>query len=150
MIIRYADPVKILSEAIRRIPENYLQDHSGMKAYYRESVNKNDHCMLFSEAVLDVAKGPYSKISSSDHVSIYKARKISDLTNEDTVILKLRSGITTALSLDVVKNQPDFLLDDFQEYYDLDFSDPKDIRPQFFKAKLEDGVMDLTRVKVKG
>ncbi len=123
VIIRYADPVKILSEAIRRIPENYLQEHSEMTAYYRESVKRNDHCMLFSEAVLNVAKEPYSLISSSDQVSIQKGRKITDLTTEDTVILKLRSGIDASLSLDVVKNRPDFLLENFTEFYDLDFSD---------------------------
>lgn len=123
VIIRYADPYKILNEAIRRIPDNYIQEPSGMTAYYRESVKKDDHCMLFSEAVLDVSKGPYSLISSKDQVSIHKGRKISDLTNEDTVIIKLRSGIDASLSLDIIKNRPDFLLEDFAEYYDLDFSD---------------------------
>lgn len=123
VIIRYMDPVKILSEAISRIPENYLQSNSEMTAYYRESVKRNDHCMLFSEAVLDVAKGPYSMLSSGDQVSIRKGRKITDLTTEDTVIIKLRSGIDASLNLDVIKNRPDFLLEDFPEYYDLDFSD---------------------------
>lgn len=123
VIIRYADPVKILSEAIRRIPDNYMQEHAEMTAYYRESVKKNDHCMLFSEAVLDVAKGPYSLLSSRDHVSIHKGRKITDLTTEDTVIIKLRSGINASLSLDIVKNQPDFLWENFLDYYDLEFSD---------------------------
>jgi len=32
--------------------------------------------------------------------------------------------------------------------YDLDFSNPRDIRPKFFKAELQDGVIDLTRVKL--
>lgn len=32
--------------------------------------------------------------------------------------------------------------------YDMDFSDPADIRPQFFKAELRDGVMDLTQVEL--
>lgn len=32
--------------------------------------------------------------------------------------------------------------------YDMDFSDPRDIRPQFFKAEMQDGVMDLTRVSL--
>ncbi|MDX2432551.1 MAG: carboxypeptidase-like regulatory domain-containing protein [Bacteroides sp.] len=123
VIIRYADPVKILSEAIRRIPENYLQEHSEMTAYYRESVKRNDHCMLFSEAILDVAKGPYSLISSKDHLSIQKGRKITDLNTEDTVILKLRSGIDASFTLDVVKNRPDFLLENFADWYELDFSD---------------------------
>lgn len=34
--------------------------------------------------------------------------------------------------------------------YDLDFSNPKDIRPQFFKAEMHDGVIDLSHVKVMG
>jgi len=34
--------------------------------------------------------------------------------------------------------------------YDLDFSDPKDIRPQFFRATLRDGVLDLTSVELRG
>jgi CRISPR-associated protein Cas5d len=32
--------------------------------------------------------------------------------------------------------------------YDLDFSDPQDIRPQFFKAALLDGVLDLAQVEL--
>jgi len=34
--------------------------------------------------------------------------------------------------------------------YDLDFSDPKDIRPQFFRAILRDGVLDLTDIALRG
>ncbi|HLO16971.1 MAG TPA: type I-C CRISPR-associated protein Cas5c [Anaerolineales bacterium] len=33
--------------------------------------------------------------------------------------------------------------------YDLDFSDSEDIKPQFFKASLKDGVMDLTDLEVR-
>ncbi len=32
--------------------------------------------------------------------------------------------------------------------YDLDFSNPKDIKPQFFKAEMRDGVIDLTHMEV--
>jgi CRISPR-associated protein Cas5d len=34
--------------------------------------------------------------------------------------------------------------------YDIDFSDPDDIRPVFFRAKMRDGVMDLRHVNVMG
>lgn len=34
--------------------------------------------------------------------------------------------------------------------YDLNFSDPKDIRPEFFKASLQDGVLDLRGVELRG
>ncbi len=123
VIIRYVDPVKLLHEAIKRIPANYLDDHSTMTAFYRESVKRNEHYMVYSEAVLDVAKGPYASLTSNDHISIVKRRKISDVTAEDTVLIKLRSGISTSLSLDVIKNRPDFLEDDFQSRYNLEFSD---------------------------
>ncbi len=33
--------------------------------------------------------------------------------------------------------------------YDLDFSNPRDIQPKFFKAELREGVLDLTRVEVR-
>ena len=32
--------------------------------------------------------------------------------------------------------------------YDMDFSDPNDIQPMFFRAKLENGVLDLTNCEV--
>ena len=34
--------------------------------------------------------------------------------------------------------------------YDLDFADPADIQPQFFRAELQDGVLDLRGVELKG
>lgn len=123
VIIRIEDPGLLLKEAINRIPGNYLEDHSTMTAFYRESVKRNDHCMVYSEAVLDVAKGSYSTLSTRDKVRIQKRRKITDLTAEDTVMIKLRSGIYTSFSLDVVKNRPDFLMDDFASRYDLEFTD---------------------------
>jgi len=123
VIIRIADPGLLLTEAINRIPDNYLDDHATMTAFYRESVKRNDHCMAYSEAVLDVAKGPYTSLLTRDQVRIQKRRKITDLTAEDTVMIKLRSGIFTSFSLDVVKNRPDFLHEDFANRYDLEFTD---------------------------
>ena len=123
VIIRYTDPVKLLQEAIQRIPENYLDEHSTMTAFYRESVKRNEHCMVYSEAVLDVAKVPYSSLISNDHVSIVKRRKISDVSAEDTILIKLRSGISTSMSLDLIKNRPDFLVEDFHTRYNLEFTD---------------------------
>lgn len=34
--------------------------------------------------------------------------------------------------------------------YDLDFADPADIQPRFFRAELRDGVLDLRGVELKG
>jgi hypothetical protein len=94
-----------------------------MTAFYRESVKRNEHYMIYSEAVLDVAKTPYTAESLKDQVSIRRRRKITDLTAEDTIFIKLRSGISTALNLDIIKNRPDFMKDDFLNRYDLEFTD---------------------------
>jgi hypothetical protein len=108
---------------MNRIPDNYLDDHATMTAFYRESVKRNDHCMVYSEAVLDIAKAPYSATIISDEVRIRKGRKITDVNSEDTVMIKLRSGISTSLDLDVIKNRPDFLVPDFMDRYNLEFTD---------------------------
>lgn len=123
VIIRFTDPVLLLSEALSRIPENYLDDYSTMTAYYRESVRRNDHCMVYSEAILDVAKEPYTQQFNGDRVRIRKGRKIADYSSEDSVLIKLRSGINSSLSLDVVKERPDFLAEDFLIRYDFEFTD---------------------------
>lgn len=123
VVIRYTDPVILLKEAIRNIPGNYLDDHATMTAFYRESVKRNDDFMIYSEAVLDVAKGPYEPFSPGDQVRIRKGRKVTDVSEEDTVMIKLRSGIYTSLTLDVVKNRPDFLSPGFEHLYDLEFTD---------------------------
>jgi hypothetical protein len=123
VIIRYSDPAKLLSEAISRIPGNYLDEHATMTAFYRESVKRNNHYMVYSEAVLDVAKAPYASLAAGDRIAIVKRRKITDVTAEDTIFIKLRSGITTSMSLDVIKNRPDFLAKDFQNRYNLEFTD---------------------------
>ncbi len=123
VIIRFTDPVLLLHEALNRIPENYLDESSTMTAYYRESVRRNDHYMVYSEAILDVAKEPYTQHASRDRVRIRQGRKIADYSSEDTVLIKLRSGIYTSLSLDVIKERPDFLAEDFLDRYDLEFTD---------------------------
>lgn len=123
VIIRYQDPVSLLSEAIKRINKNYLGKPSGMTAYYREKVQKDDKCMIFSEAVVEIAKAPYSNSMIIERTRLLKGRKISDIGIQDTVVLKIRSGLNTMLQLDIIKNPPDFLQPEFARIYDLHFSD---------------------------
>ena len=123
VIIRLADPVILVEDALERIPSNYLKEHSTMTAYYRESVMRDKQCVVFTEAVLDVAKTPYASYSLSDQVRIRQGRKITDISSEDTVIIKLHSGIYSSFNLDVVRNRPDFLSEDFLNLYDLEFTD---------------------------
>jgi hypothetical protein len=123
VIIRYQDPYQLLSEAIREIPDNYTDKPSGMRAYYREKVMRDDKYMVFSEAVLEITKASYIHASKIERTKILKGRKITNIQHQDTVVLKIRSGINTMLQLDIINHPPDFLKPDFYNKYNLNFID---------------------------
>lgn len=123
VIIRYQDPVKLLSESISRLDENYMKEEAGMKAYYRESVLKEDKFMSFSEAIFDIAKSSYNAPLTSDRNRLVKGRKLINTDIQDTIIMKIRSGFISILNLDIAKYRPDFLSEDFFLRYNLQLSD---------------------------
>jgi len=123
VIIRYQDPAELLAEAIKKIPENYIGIPSGMHSYYRERVSKDDKCMSFSEAVVEIAKAPYTASFMSERSRLLKGRKITNINLQDTVVFKIRSGLNTLLKLDIINHPPGFLDNDFRLTYNLHFSD---------------------------
>mgnify|MGYP006291982655 CR=1 FL=1 len=123
VIIRYKDPVDVVADCVEQIPENYLDQPSGMVAYYRESVQRNKKVMFFSEAVVEINKSSYANPHSTERIKLLKGRKITDVSEEDTVLLKIRAGVNTALALDVIENPPDFLDMHFHERYKVGLVD---------------------------
>ncbi len=123
VIIRYQDPAGLLREAISRIRQNYLSEPSGMQAYYRERVNKDDKTMVFSEAVVEIAKASYTRPLVAERSRVLKGRKVTNIDLQDTVVFKIRSGLSTMLELDIIKNPPGFLSENFISFYELHFSD---------------------------
>jgi len=123
VIIRFADPVALLAEAINRIPVNYLDEPAAMTTYYRESVRRDKHYMSLTEAILDIAKSPYTNTTKKDQVRIHKGRKISDISSSDTVLIKLHSGVYASLDLDIIKERPNFLQENFHEFYKMEYTD---------------------------
>jgi hypothetical protein len=123
VIIRYQNPESILLTALKSIPKNYLNVPSGMIAYYREKVNKDEKTMIFSEAVVEIAKASYTENVFNERSRILKGRQITDIEIQDTVVFKIRSGLNAMLELDIIKSLPDFLSYDFASIYNLQFSD---------------------------
>ena len=121
VIIRYQNPDEVVKELINNISNNYLDEPSSMDAYFREYVQKSKEFLTFSEAVIDIAKSPYTISLKSDNVRIIKGRKLQNITTEDSIVMKIQSGVKSSLQLDIVKIRPDFLLNDFDKYYDLEF-----------------------------
>ncbi len=123
VIIRYQDPVSLLKESIKRIDDNYMDQKAGVISYYREKVQKDEKCLLFSEAVVEIEKASYSSYDVAERTRILKGRKITNIDQSDTLLLKIRSGISTMLELDIANHQPDFLQEDFPFRYDFNFTD---------------------------
>ena len=123
VIIRYKDPVEIVRDYIRNVPDNYLEKGSAMYAFYRESVQRNRKFMFFSEAVVEIDKSSYANPNSHERAKLLKGRKVTDVSEEDTVLLKIRAGVNTAIVLDVVENPPDFLDETFHDRYKVSLTD---------------------------
>ena len=130
VIIRYQDPTNLLDEAIKKIPDNYLDKNSVMTAYYRENVQRNRKYLLFSEAVLEIRKDAYTGMSGDEKVKIVKGRKFMNVNDEDTVLMKIKSGIRNSLDLDIVRNLPYFMTTEDRHLFSFEFSDIVSYRNQ--------------------
>ncbi len=110
VIIRYIDPNVIIEKAMEQRKVNCAPDPVYLTAFYREGVQKNNKYTSYSEAVFKVYKSPYDAgVFSSDQVKLLKSRKAIDTNNPDTVFLKLKAGVQSALQLDIVKFVAGFL-----------------------------------------
>jgi hypothetical protein len=98
--------------------ENYINEHSMMTAFYRETIKKGRSYVSLSEAVISIQKQPYTS-GRSDRVSLFKGRKTSDYSKLDTLVFKLQGGPYTTLLLDVVKNPYLIFTDDMFGNYEF-------------------------------
>jgi hypothetical protein len=117
-----------------------------MRAYYREKVRKDDKCMVFSEAVVDVAKGSYLNTMALERSRLLKGRKISNIDLQDTVVLKIQSGLSSMLQLDIIKNPPMFLSERVGELFDLRYANVvsfKDKLVYVISFEQKEGVQDM-------
>jgi hypothetical protein len=119
VIIRNVDPKQLLKEAFDKIPENYSTNPAYFTSFYREGVVKNDKYQNYSEAIFRIFKSSYTRISQTDQVKLLKSRKTQNLQPADTLSIKLRGGINSSLTLDLVKHTPYYLQGDFLQYYNF-------------------------------
>lgn len=121
VIIRYQNPFDLLRRTIAKIPGNYMDSYASMTSYFREYVQRNTEYISYSEAVLAVDKAPYDQPFAMDAVRVIKGRKLKNISSEDSLLLKIQSGVSSSLQLDIVKNLPLFLSPEFEAHYYLQF-----------------------------
>lgn len=117
VIIRNIDPKMLVRESFAKISENYSPHPTYHTAFYREGVEKNEKIQNYSEAIFKIYKSAYSKTMETDQVKLLKSRKSSNVNPTDTLSIKLRGGVNSSLTLDIAKNVPFYLQENFEEFY---------------------------------
>ncbi len=119
--VSYGDPLDLLRKAIDNIPGNYSTEPVMLKAFYRETIMQNRNYVAVAEAVLDIYKAEYHRVTGIDRTQIYKGRKSQDVHKMDTVVVKLQGGPFISLLLDVVKNPGEILTKEFMPMYNYSY-----------------------------
>jgi hypothetical protein len=117
IIIRNNDPVLLLKSALNRKSETYLNIPSVITGFYREGIEKGNERISCSEAVIEIYKNPYSYEFSDDQIKVIQSRKFINPDTDDSVTVKLKAGPSSALLLDFMTNNIDFLSNDNFEKY---------------------------------
>jgi hypothetical protein len=123
IIIRAQDPLVIINKALSRVAENYGNNPALLTGFYREGIFRKKEPQIYSEAVLQVYKSPYTRFFQTDQVKVLRSRKIENLTMKDTLAIRLKAGLSTCIDLDGVKNYFDFTDPSRTSFYNYHFSD---------------------------
>jgi hypothetical protein len=109
IVIRRVDPTDIVAKAVKNFKENYSPTPYYLTTFYREGVLKNAGYLSYAEAIFKVYKPALGQFLGVEQVKEVKSRKIVNTEQNDTLLLKLKGGISACLTLDIVKSTPDFL-----------------------------------------
>lgn len=110
VVVRIVNPSEVLRTMWMKRGENYSDSPVHITAFYREGIAHKNKNLRLTEAVLEIYKTGYQSGEKSDQVKLLKMRQIVDQHNGDTLLTKMKSGISSALLLDLIKgDMPGFL-----------------------------------------
>ncbi len=123
IIVRSNSPVGIVQKAIDKVSQNYYSGDYNYKAFYRESVKKDNQVKVYSEALLSGYKPYLLNNTAIDKVELLKGRKFSNYSKSDTISVKLKAGIETCFRLDLIHQPTDFLTTEGMNQYNYHLDD---------------------------
>ena len=133
VIVNFMDPEEVVREAVRKIPNNYSHDNELLRCFYRETTQKGRRYIYVAEAVTDLYKVGYNRLTGADRVAIERGRRLVSVRRTDTLGAKIQGGPTLPVGLDLMKKH-EYLLDDSElTLYQFRMEVPvvEDGRPQF-------------------
>ena len=112
VVVRIVNPLRLLRDMKENIRKNYPQSPAYLTTFYREGIERKNKFVGLTEAVFKIYKSAYKPNPAPDQVKLLKMRRIISQQEKDTIIARMKSGINASLSLDLIKELPDFLLTD--------------------------------------
>ncbi len=109
VVIRIVNPIHLLKEMLERRKDNYASRPVYLTSFYREGVERRNHFVSLSEGVFKVFKTSINHSSDLDQAKLLKMRVITNPSEKDTLMAKMKAGIDASLKLDVMKDIPDFM-----------------------------------------
>ncbi len=135
------NPKGLVKAVFQNKGENYLNSHSVMNAFYRETIKKKHKNLSLTEAIVNIHKTPYSS-DKKDILEFYKTRKSTNYSKIDTLAFKLQGGPFNTLFMDMVKYPEYVFSEEVIDDYDFSFKgttkiDDKSVYIIHFKSKSE-------------
>jgi len=117
IIIKTRVPQEIIYKCASAINGNYGNTPALLTGFYREGVTKKQELQIYSEAILQIYKSSYAGSLLNDQIKIFRSRKIENTSSDDTLMIRLKAGLSTCLELDGMRNNYDFMLrENIQDY----------------------------------
>lgn len=117
IVVKYTNPVQLLSEMLNHRPVNYSFTPVYLTSFYREGIEHRRRNIDLTESVLQVYKTGYDTNAANDQTKLIKKRRFVNRQQTDTIFPKMRSGINSCLVLDIMKELPEFIDPDNESSY---------------------------------
>ncbi|MEJ5264728.1 MAG: carboxypeptidase-like regulatory domain-containing protein [Bacteroidales bacterium] len=106
--VRSISASSIVEQVVRNISNNYSKQNAMYSAFYREIIRDNEDYLSIIEALVDIAKAPYSGWLN-DQARIFKGHRSQATKKLQAFSFKLEGGVYNAVKIDLIKEQPSFL-----------------------------------------
>ncbi|WP_321332573.1 carboxypeptidase-like regulatory domain-containing protein [uncultured Bacteroides sp.] len=153
VVVRAVNPLHVMQDMLSEREHNYSSVPVYLTTFYREVIEHKKKNIDLTEAVLKVYKTSYQKTNATDQVKLIKMRHVLKKQESDTIFTKMRSGISSCLILDVMRNLPDFLTPkngetpyvyaytdmsvvDNRRVYVISFEQKKEVKEPLYKGQL--------------
>lgn len=116
IVVRVVNPKDVLMEMMKFREMNYSRDPVYLTTFYREGIEYKKKNIELTEGVLKLYKTGYQNDPKTDQVKLLKMRRVIKPQAKDTIFPKMKSGINSCLILDVIKDTPEFLNAEDENY----------------------------------